>query len=195
MNGYNPHIHHRKSIRLKGYDYAQEGLYFITICAYNKEHLFGEIEICKNEFPEMILNYAGIMASDCWLEIPKHFPNTILHEYIIMPNHIHGIIEISKKAENIACDKDFSPQFKSPSKTIGSIIRGFKIGVTKFIRYGPVRAKNLSTRPEKNISLIPIWQRDYYDIIIRNEKAYQRISAYIINNPSNWKEDKFYKKK
>lgn len=234
MNSYNPNIHHRKSIRLQGYDYAQAGLYFITICAYNKEHLFGEIEIGKNGFPEMILNYAGNMASDCWLEIPKHFPNTVLHEYIIMPNHIHGIIEISKKAENIACDKNiwaknispgleknFSPQFKSPSKTIGSIIRGFKIGVTKFIRYAPVRAKNISPQPDpspqserakdfspqsvraknisprldKIISSIPIWQRDYYDIIIRNEIAYQRISAYIINNPSNWKEDKFYKKK
>src|SRR5680860_329627 len=91
MNSYNPNIHHRKSIRLQGYDYAQAGLYFITICTYNKEHLFGEIEIGKNGFPEMNLNYAGNMATDCWLEIPKHFPNTVLHEYIIMPNHIHAV--------------------------------------------------------------------------------------------------------
>ena len=128
-----------------------------------------------------------------------------------MPNHIHGIIEISKKAENITCDKNtgvknispgleknFSPQFKSPSKTIGSIIRGFKIGVTKLIRYGAKDISprpDLSPRPDRIISSLPIWQRDYYDIIIRNEIAYQRISAYIINNPSNWKEDNFYKRK
>lgn len=86
---YNPNIHHRKSIRLKGYDYSQAGLYFITICCQDRAHLFGEIEN-----GEMILNEYGKIANQCWLEIPNHFPNAILHEHIIMPNHIHGIVEL-----------------------------------------------------------------------------------------------------
>ena len=84
---FNPKLHHRKSIRLKGHDYSQKGLYFITICCHEKKHLFGKI---INE--KMILNDAGIYAKKCWLEIPSHFTNVILHEYVIMPNHIHGII-------------------------------------------------------------------------------------------------------
>ena len=84
---YNPNIHHRKSIRLKGYDYTQAGLYFITICCQNRECLFGNIIN-----GEMILNDAGNIANECWLAIPNHFPNVVLHEFVIMPNHIHGII-------------------------------------------------------------------------------------------------------
>jgi|GEM_PF-2862110 len=85
---YNPKIHHRKSIRLKGYDYSQAGLYFVTICCYDRRCLFG-----KTENGKMMNNDAGNIANQCWLEIPNHFPNVILHEHIIMPNHIHGIIE------------------------------------------------------------------------------------------------------
>lgn len=90
---YNPQRHHRKSIRLKGYDYAQAGLYFITICCQNRECLFGNIIN-----GEMILNDAGNIANECWLAIPNHFPNVVLHEFVIMPNHIHGIIELKTKS-------------------------------------------------------------------------------------------------
>ncbi|MEO6190485.1 MAG: transposase, partial [Saprospiraceae bacterium] len=82
MNKYNPNIHHRKSIRLKGYDYSQAGLYFITICCQDRACLFGHI-INK----EMVMNDAGKIANDCWIEIPNHFQNAVLHEHIIMPNH------------------------------------------------------------------------------------------------------------
>ena len=95
---YNPQIHHRKSIRLKGYDYSREGLYFITICCHNRDCLFGEIienNDLINPTQQMILNDAGKIAIECWLQIPEHFPNVILHEHIIMPNHIHGIIELN----------------------------------------------------------------------------------------------------
>ena len=91
MNNYNPNIHHRKSIRLKGYDYTQAGLYFITICVKDRECLFGKIE---ND--EMVLNDNGKIADECWLEIPKHFPDAVLHEHIVMPNHVHGIIELKR---------------------------------------------------------------------------------------------------
>ena len=80
-------MHNRRSIRFKGYDYTQAGLYFITICCQNRACLFGEIENGK-----MMLNDAGAIANDCWLNIPNHFPNAILHEYVIMPNHVHGKI-------------------------------------------------------------------------------------------------------
>jgi putative transposase len=201
---YNPNIHHRKSIRLKGYDYAQAGLYFITICVHNRECLFGKIVGAENFPPKMILNDAGRTANECWLNIPKHFPNAILHEHIVMPNHVHGIIELAgannyspvlnlpqidspesvidldNGAKNVSNDngaKNFSP-LRSPSKTIGSIVRGYKIGVTKWFR--------------SNENLENIWQRNYWEHIIRDESSYHRIAEYIINNPKNWSNDKLY---
>ncbi len=244
MSHYNPQKYHRRSIRLQGYDYSQEGLYFITICCQDRAHLFGEIvsECLK-------LNDAGIHAQQCWLDIPNHFPNVVLHEFVIMPNHIHGIIEFvgannyspnqyppnqyspnkpspdnfdvndlgmenggnfgkgakdagivnvgangmdgangangvdgangANGVDGVDGAKDFSPlPWRSPSKTIGSVVRGFKIGVTKWMR--------------NNTNVVNVWQRNYYDHIIRNEQDYDRISEYIKNNPILWKEDRFY---
>lgn len=98
---YNWDIHNRKSIRLKGYDYSKEGLYFITICTQNRECLFGEIINGK-----MILNNAGKMVEAIWFEIPKFYEGFVLHEFVIMPNHIHGIIEIIK---NVGADSYICP--------------------------------------------------------------------------------------
>ena len=106
-----------------------------------------------------------------------------------MPNHVHGIIEIKFKSNvptvipSVATvatvgANNHSP-LRSPSKTIGSMVRGFKIGVTKWMH--------------QNMDVYDVWQRNYYDNIIRNDQSYQRISNYIQNNPKNWKEDKFYK--
>jgi len=89
MNKYNPHIHHRGSIRLKGYDYSQAGLYFITICCQDRIYRFGHVENGK-----MILNEFGIIAHDEWLNTPKIRPNVELRKFVIMPNHIHGIIQM-----------------------------------------------------------------------------------------------------
>jgi len=184
---HNSNRHNRHSIRLKGYDYSRQGLYYITLCCKDRICLFGEIIDGK-----MILNDAGKIADECWNQIPEHFPNTILHEYIVMPNHIHGIIEIIETHDNQdTCrgEKFFAPtifahaptintKFKSPAKTIGSIIRGFKIGVTKWFR--------------NNTENYTVWQRNYYDIIIRNKQSYDFISDYIINNPINWHKDNLY---
>ncbi|HBH82298.1 MAG TPA: hypothetical protein DDY34_00605, partial [Bacteroidales bacterium] len=90
MNNYNPNIHHRKSIRLKGYDYSRAGLYFITICVKDRECLFGEIVDGK-----MILNDAGKLVENEWLNIIVRFPNVQLHQHIVMPNHFHTIMEIT----------------------------------------------------------------------------------------------------
>ena len=126
----------------------------------------------------MILNPAGRMAEKCWLDIPKHFPHAVLHDYIIMPNHVHGIIELTDVGA-----KNFSPQprqsqFHSPSKTIGSIVRGFKIGVTKWMR--------------QNTDTFSVWQRNYYEHIIRNAESYGNIAEYIITNPARWQDDNLY---
>ncbi len=196
---FNPEKHHRRSIRLKGYDYSQPGAYFITICTKNRKCLFGNIINGK-----MILNDAGHIAQNCWLEIPNHYPNVILDEFIIMPNHIHGIIIINAGANdnspiNVGANNNSprqannnsprqinnnSPQpssFRSPSGTIGSIVRGFKIGVTKWFR--------------QNTDIYDVWQRNYYEHIIRNEQELDRIRKYIINNPLKWELDKNYSKK
>jgi REP element-mobilizing transposase RayT len=209
---FNPQIHHRKSIRLKGYDYSKTGLYFITLCVEDKQHLFGDVIDGK-----MILNPLGQIANDEWLNTSNIRDNILLHEFIIMPNHFHSIIEINfKKGKN---DQSIGA-FKSPSQTIGSIIRGYKIATTKkikdFLKEENIRTGELQFAPisesissESEIALYSksnsgelqfaptinskIWQRNYYENIIRDEKAYQNISNYIKNNPAKWHEDKFSK--
>ncbi|TCN65405.1 transposase [Acetobacteroides hydrogenigenes] len=185
---YNPNIHHRQSIRLKGYDYSQAGLYFVTLCLYGRACLFGHIENA-----EMILNDSGRTAQQCWLDIPNHYPNVVLHEYVIMPNHVHGIVQIVDDGGYGECrgvckgEIFFAPAvdptdeqmvIRGTSRTIGSMLRGFKIGVTKWMR--------------QNTNVQNIWQRNYYEHIIRNEQSYQNIAEYIVDNPVKWKDDKFY---
>ena len=224
---FNPKKHHRRSIRLKEYDYSSEGLYFITICVQNKLELFGEI---KNE--EMILNEFGKIAHDEWAATPNIRENITLGEFQIMPNHLHGIIQINYSKGN---PEDIG-KFKSPSQTIGAIIRGFKGAATKRIKalirenrlnnnsstgesqfaqkdlpqgesqFAPTQISQKNQRtgesqfaptdnaPTEKIDLSKsIWQRDYYEIIIRDSRSYHNISNYIINNPKKWTEDKFYK--
>ena len=149
---------HRHSIRLKNFDYSREALYFITLCTHHHRPLFGNIY-----HDEMHLNPLGRIIDTCWQQIPTHYPQTILHEYVIMPNHLHGIIEITPAPDDI------------PHRTtLGDVIRGFKIGVTK--AYGS-----------------PIWKRNYYDHIIRKTDAHENIVAYILNNPIEWEHDRFHR--
>lgn len=172
----------RRSIRLQDYDYGQDGLYFITICCQNKICWFGRVE---DEI--MILSKVGLIAKQCWMNIPRHFPLVALHEFVVMPNHIHGILEITGSVGA----KNLSPAgnslFQSPSKTIGSVIRGFKVGVSKWVRNN-IPAKDFSPLHQTN----SIWQRNYYEHIIRGSESHQHISDYIENNPLNWVQDKYY---
>ncbi len=167
---YNPDLHRRRSIRLRGYDYAQAGVYFVTICAHDRASLFGEIANGK-----VTLNDTGRMVEKCWNDIPTHFPHTELDEFIVMPNHIHGILSIIAAVGA----KNISPlptqQRAGTSKTIGSIILGFKIGVTKWVR---------EQTPIHNV-----WQRNYFEHIIRDELSLHRIREYIATNPACWAED------
>jgi len=173
---YNPEIHDRRSIRLKGYDYSQAGAYFITICTQNRKCMFGEIIA-----GEMRLNAAGDLAIQCWQDIPDHFAHAELDEWVIMPNHVHGIVSIVDVppvgAKNFSPlqQPNFSP-LPGTSKTIGSIVRGFKIGVTKWMR--------------NNTPIHDVWQRNYWEHIIRNESELIRVREYIRNNPVRWELDK-----
>ena len=204
MNKYNPNIHHRRSIRLKGYDYSQAGLYFITICIKNRACLIGNIEN-----GEMILNDAGKMIENEWLKITNRFKNTKLHEYIIMPNHFHAILEIVGATLVVAPNDKGQPQGIAPTNTptntptniptntptnteaekkprLGDIVGAFQsITTVEYIR----GVKNNNWKPFDR----KLWQRNYWEHIIRSEKSYNTISEYIINNPGKWDEDKFWK--
>lgn len=157
----------RQTIRLQHYDYTNHGYYFITICCINRLHLFGHI--IDNQ---MILNDCGKIAHDTWLDNQDKRQNIQLHNFIIMPNHMHAIIEIKEKLTNIHQDK-----FISQSNTIGSIILGYKSSVSSQL---------------KHIFNHSVWQKNYYEHIIRNEQSYQMISEYISNNPALWEQDRFY---
>jgi REP element-mobilizing transposase RayT len=191
MIQFDPQKHHRRSIRLKGYDYSKEGFYFITICCEDKAKIFGEIIDGK-----MILNEFGQIANEEWLNTANIRQNCKLHAHIIMPDHIHGIIEIlfSENPNNQI------GAFKSPSHTIGAFIRGFKIATIKRIKdkiysysgdssWGELQFAPTEFAPTDIIKKLnyKIWQRNYYEIIIRNELAYLNIARYIKNNPANYK--------
>lgn len=188
---YNPKIHHRRSIRLKGFDYSVEGGYFITLNAHGQKHLFGEIVR-----GEMILSSIGQIAKDCWIDIPRHYPSTMLDCYIIMPNHIHGIIIISdfgqvqhvEPVQNISSPKNIDSLRKIESRgnvesrrnkyqhiipnSISSMILQYKAAVTRNCR--------------KNNFPDFRWHRNYYERVIRSEKDLNRIRNYIIFNVDKW---------
>lgn len=162
--------HHRRSIRLQEYDYAQAGGYFVTIVTYQRDLLFGEI---VDE--EMMLNDFGKIADECWRAIPEHFPNVELGAYVVMPNHVHGIITITDGRGTIY-RAPTQEQFQKPvTGSIPTIIRTYKSAVTRLIG----REHNTTG----------IWQRNYYEHIIRNHEDWDRIHRYIESNPSMWTED------
>ena len=188
---YDPEIHHRRSIRLKGYDYSQAGAYFITICTHNRECLFGEIID-----GQMHLNEIGKIVESEWLKTAEIRDEVELDAFTVMPNHVHGIIVITGnsspsepvgahgRAPNVdmmaddlgvaAVRADGHPPLRRQPKSIGSIMAGFKSTVTKQIN-------EIRQTPGA-----PVWQRNYYEHIIRHEKALQRIQRYIIENPQQW---------
>lgn len=182
--------HHRRTIRLKGHDYSADGMYFITICTYQRNCLFGEIVngiMNQNEY--------GQIVAEEWLKSADIRQEIGFGEWVIMPNHIHGIVIIDRVertnsvgAHGHAPLQDVSPQLTSPHqgvalrqpKSLSTFIAGFKMAVTKRI--------NLS----RNAPGTPVWQRNYYEHIIRNEAAFQTILRYIRNNPKTWESDQLH---
>jgi putative transposase len=182
---YDPQRHHRRSIRLKGYDYTQPGAYFITLVTYQRECLFDKISAGK-----MQPSATGMRVAYDWEHIPEHFPSASLDEWIIMPNHLHGIILLSTgeaSADKIIGDLISLPADASPrhpigttSGSIGAILQNFKSITSRKINQA-------AGSPGA-----PLWQRNYYEHIIRNKQEWERISDYIRINPLRWEEDQIH---
>ena len=188
MTHYNLDKHHRRSIRLKDYDYSKAGMYFITICTGNREHFFGKI---KDRV--MYFSPVGAIADILWYDLKNRVKGIDLGQYVIMPNHMHGIIIIENDRELpvgalhatplpvIPQTPPIIPQsmasISPKSGELGTIIRSYKSAVTKHAH-----------RLGFNFS----WQRNYYEHIIRNDNSYRRISNYIHENPIKWGDDRFY---
>ncbi len=180
----------RRSIRLADYDYSQGGAYFVTVCTRDHRCLFGRIVVDTME-----LNDAGRAVEKCWHEIPVHFPQVEVDAFVVMPNHIHGILILRRNHDSVlpaanpvganhhspvSQGDHYSPAPSRPrgtSQTIGSIIRGFKIGVTQRMR--------------RNTPIGDVWQRNYHEHIIRNEKSLNLIRQYITENPASWIRDRY----
>ena len=167
------------SARLPNWDYRWNAAYFVTICTQNRECYFGDVVNHKMQLSEI-----GHIAQSCWQEIPKHFPFVLLNAFIIMPNHVHGIVVIDKPgivetlhATSLHTTPTNKMAFISPKQgSLSTIIRSYKSAVTKNLR---------------QIHANFAWQSRFHDHIIRNNKSFQTISEYIVNNPMKWKDDKF----
>jgi REP element-mobilizing transposase RayT len=194
---YDPDKHHRKSIRIPGYDYSQKGWYFVTICINHYELLLGDVVD-----GEMVLNEIGKLVVYHWIRLPQHFKHIELDQYQIMPNHLHGIIHIIRKMTNDgdntvgAMHSNLNNQTRqnniagnaSPVQrlhgtipgSLGAIMQNFQsITCRKIHKIN----KTLGSR---------LWQRNYWEHVIRDENDLNRIRDYIINNPLKWPEDKYY---
>ena len=167
----------RKSIRLKGYDYSQSGIYFVTSCSFDRLEIFGSVKYDRVE-----LSAAGEIVQEEWWVTEKLRKRVLLDEFIIMPNHIHGILAISgdiKTAGGRVAPASPVRSRLSPN-SLGSIIGQFKSQCTKRIR-------KLLNKP--NLS---VWQRNYYEHIIRNDRELERIQKYIRLNPLSWHHDRYH---
>lgn len=177
---FNPDIHHRKSIRLREYDYSQAGYYFVTVCTAQKLHLFGEIHDGV-----MCLNEIGQVVDDICRELPGRYP-VDLDEYIIMPNHFHGILVLGDSVGARFIAPNLSRQSTRPggamngAPTIGKIVHDFKARCTHAIN------------GLQSSRVTPLWQRNYWERVIRNEAELANIREYIRNNPKQWELDELY---
>lgn len=175
---FNPDIHHRRSIRLKDYDYSQAGSYFVTICAWQRECLFGDIVD-----GEMRLNDFGRVVDAVWYGLPDHYVGIELDEYTVMPNHFHGIIAIvgagfkPAQLEDAQERAGLKPAPTQKQHGLSEIIRGFKT-------FSSRRINESRANPG-----CPVWQRNYYERVIRNETELARAREYIVNNPLKWELD------
>ena len=218
---YNPEIHHRSSVRLKGYDYSRAGLYYITICCADRICRFGNIGMnfvgaglapahdsnapahLNAPAPTMILNEYGLIACDEWIKLPQRFHNMELDIYQIMPNHIHAIIILNDPVVGAglapAHDSNAPAHLNTPSQNVMDVSDnragvnpaptiGVIIGVYKSL----VSNACLEIFKSRNEKMDKLWQRNYYEHIIRDEISLYNISEYIVNNPLNWGKDEFF---
>ncbi len=163
-----PPYSYRRSIRLRNYDYRQEGAYFVTICTYRHAKLFGTIID-----GQMLANDLGETVRQQWEYMSKARSNVLLDHFVVMPNHLHGVIVIEVAQKNGS-----STTVKSGS--LGAIVGQFKAAVTRW-----AKAHGLDEG-------YPVWQRNYYERIVRDEKSLNRFRQYIIENPARWELDSLY---
>ncbi len=186
---FDPRIHHRRSIRKRGYDYAFPGWYFITVCTEGKDHTFGSVIEWQ-----MRLNEAGRMVADFWNYMPQRFSGMVLDEFVVMPNHFHAIFQIAPRVVGApvvgAPDRagiNSAPTGRhragtSPAPTVGNIVGTFKsLTANEYLR--GVKGFGWRRLPKG------LWQRNYYERIIRNERELVAMRAYIRENPARWDTD------
>ena len=166
---------YRKSIRLRDFDYAEPGTYFVSVCARNRVGIFGEVV-----GGAMRLNMYGEIVVDCWRALPKHFRHVQLDEFVVMPNHIHGILVTSDVGATHASPlRDTDPTLRPSGPlpgSLGAIVGSFKSAVTN-------RINRFRDAPGT------VWQRNYYEHIIRSNVEMDRIREYVSNNPAEWEID------
>ena len=182
---FDPQKHHRRSIRLKGYDYTQPGAYFVTMCTWHRETLLGDII-----GGEMRLSAMGQIIEIEWRRLTDHFNHLELGAFVIMPNHVHGILILSTgeasaqivsyPAEIRWADASPQPPIGTQPGSLGAILQNLKSVSTRKIN-------QLQCTPGA-----PVWQRNYYEHIIRDEADWRRIAAYIQNNPARWTDDQLH---
>jgi putative transposase len=163
---FNPDHHHRRSIRLPGYDYSQPGAYFVTICTRQRECSFGTVQDRV-----VVLSEIGKIVQQCWYALPKHFLFIDIDSFVIMPNHLHGIVIINEYGQ----DSALAPSDGTRANSLSAIVQNFKSVSTR-----------KSTRMLQNRTS-PIWQRGYYERIIRDETEINQVREYIETNPVRWK--------
>jgi len=174
---YDPQRHHHRSIRLKSYDYTQPGAYFVTICAFQRLHVFGEVIN-----GEMVLNETGKIARDEWFKTAEIRPYVRLYEdeFVIMPNHGHGIIWI---------DDDWARQRRAPTETTEKFGKPVKGSIPTIVR-AYKSAVTYAVNSAQNMRGTVLWQKNYYEHIVRNDRELKNITWYIANNPLNWQLDR-----
>ena len=186
------HLPQRKSPRLQGYDYASEGAYFVTICTQNRAYLFGDVVD-----GEMMLNTLGCIVETCWEDLPNHYHNIQLDAFVVMPNHIHGIIFIS----NHDVGAGFKPALTKPSPNKPAPAKPIptKPAPTTTKHHGLTEiVRGLKTFSARKINQLrdtpgtPVWQRSYHDHIIRDPRGLNNIRAYIATNPARWHADSLF---
>jgi REP element-mobilizing transposase RayT len=174
MAKYDPDKHHRRSIRLKNYDYASAGVYFVTICVQHRQPLFGKIVA-----QSMQLNEAGQMIESVWQLLPERFPHIEMDEFVVMPNHFHGILVIHNRAGLVpAPTTNIGP-------TLGDMVGAFKSITTHQYIQG-VRKKDWPPFDGH------LWQRNYWEHIIRNKGSLLRLREYVQSNPITWNQDSLH---
>jgi putative transposase len=189
---FDPHIHHRRSIRLKGYDYSQPGAYFITLVTHGRDCIFGEVIE-----GDMVLNWYGKTVHRDWMDLPHHYPFVTLDAFIVMPNHVHAIVVLrtddvgrggSTQAHNSKLIKFVSDRFVTPD--VGQT-RPYGIrrhGLPEIVRaFKSFSARRINQK--RHLPGIAVWQRNYYEHIIRNQSDLDCIRLYIGDNPRRWAED------